>query len=87
MLKEKIKESEWYKKQPSEIQERVSFKIYEMVPKSCTVKHDLHEEDSNITEMATVSILVVMRAGNTRNYDVKIYSVTDGNEVCIKLKE
>ncbi|XP_071163205.1 uncharacterized protein [Mytilus edulis] len=80
VLKEKIKESEWYKKQPSEIQERVSFKIYEMVPKSCTVKHDLHEEDSNITEMATVSILVVMRAGNTRNYDVKIYSVTDGNE-------
>lgn len=53
-----------------------------MVPKSCTVKHDLPKEDSNIKEVDTVVILA-MRAGNERKYYVKIYSVTDGKEVCI----
>lgn len=87
VLKKKVKELDWYKNQPAEIQGRVSFKMYEMVPKSCTVKHDLPKEDSNIKEVAKIEIIVPMRAGNFRKIIVKIYSVTDGNEVCIKVEK
>lgn len=57
-----------------------------MVPKSCTVKHDLPKEDSNVKEVDTIVIPAIMRAGNERKYYVKIYSVTDGKEVCILKK-
>ncbi|XP_052105601.1 uncharacterized protein LOC127738401 [Mytilus californianus] len=87
VLKKKVKELDWYKEQPAEIQSRVSFRMYEMVPKSCTVKHELPEEDSNIKEVATIEILVPMRAGNFRKICVKIYSVTDGNETFYCMSE
>ncbi|CAC5401079.1 TMEM173 [Mytilus coruscus] len=80
VLEERVKASDWYKKQSAGIQGRMSFKLFEMIPKSCTVKHDLPKEDSNIKEVETVVILVITRAGNERKYNVKIYSVTDGKE-------
>ena len=78
-LKEKIECSEWYQKQSEDVQSRVSWKLYELVPRSCACK--LPEEDENIEKKTTIKIAVKLRAGTHRDYFVNLYSVTNGEEV------
>ena len=80
-LKEALENSDWYKNQTKEVQSRVSWKLYEMVPESCTCKFDLPKEDNNIQEVAVILEKKVRRSGNERTIPVKLYSVTDGTQV------
>ena len=81
VLKEKIKCSEWYKHQSEDVQSRLSWKLYELVPRSCACKYNLPEEDKNIKVETTINIGVKLRAGTDRTYSVNLYSVTNGEEV------
>jgi hypothetical protein len=49
-------ESSWYKRQPADVQSKVSWKLYELVPNSCTCKYNLSVEDENIKEVTTIDI-------------------------------
>ena len=81
VLKEKIKDSKWYKQQSEDVQSRLSWKLYELVPRSCACKYNLPEEDENIKVETTINIGVKLRAGTDRKYSVNLYSVTNGEEV------
>jgi hypothetical protein len=80
-------ESSWYKGQPADVQSKVSWKLYELVPNSCTCKYDLSVEDENIKEVTTIGIYAVMRGGNHRELSIKLYSVTNGEQVGIDVKD
>ena len=80
VLKKTLMESSWYKGQPADVQSKVSWKLYELVPNSCTCKYDLSVEDENIKEVTTIGIYAVMRGGNHRELSIKLYSVTNGEQ-------
>ena len=87
VLKKTLMESSWYKRQSADVQSRVSWKLYELVPSSCTCKYNLSIEDENIKEVTTIDIYAVMRGGNHRELSIKLYSVTNGEQVCIDVKD
>lgn len=80
MLKNKLESSEWYIGLSEDVKNKVSSKLYEMVPSSCTCKHDLPKEDHNIQVVTTLCIGALIRGGNQRDYTVNVYSVTNGEE-------
>ena len=82
-LKKVLMESWWYKRQSADVQSRVSWKLYELVPSSCTCKYPLSVKDGNIKEETTIVIDAVMRGGNHRELSIKLYSVTNGDQVGI----
>jgi hypothetical protein len=82
-LKKVLMESWWYKGQSADVQSRVSWKLYELVPSSCTCKYPLSVEDEHIKEETIIAIDALMRGGNHRDLSIKLYSVTNGDQVGI----
>ncbi|CAC5423109.1 unnamed protein product [Mytilus coruscus] len=80
ILESKVKESDWYRTQSAEIQSKVSFKLYEVIPKSCRQQDDFSKVDRNIQFVTTIPITFYIRAGNHRNMQLMVYSITDGQE-------
>lgn len=83
VLEKTVQESAWYRSLTDEVRNKVSFKLYELVPKTCAVKYNIPNEDKNIKEVQTFKIMAVMRGGNHREISVTMYSITIGQEVRI----
>lgn len=79
-LENKLKESEWYRNQSTNLQNHVSTKFYELVPTSCTCHFDLSKVDENIKLVTVLELSNTIRGGNVRKFAVKLYSVTDGDQ-------
>ncbi|VDI08863.1 Hypothetical predicted protein [Mytilus galloprovincialis] len=80
VLEKTVQESAWYRSLTDEVRNKVSFKLYELVPKTCAVKYNIPNEDKNIKEVQTFKIMAVMRGGNHREISVTMYSITIGQE-------
>ncbi|XP_063428355.1 uncharacterized protein LOC134711597 [Mytilus trossulus] len=74
-LEKTVKESEWYNNLTEEFRNKVSCKLYEVVPRTCDVKYDIPNEDNNIKYVTTFK-LETWRSGNYRNMYLKMYSIT-----------
>ncbi|XP_052105597.1 uncharacterized protein LOC127738399 isoform X2 [Mytilus californianus] len=80
VLEKTVQESDWYISLTDEVRNKVSFKLYELVPRTCTVKYNIPNEDNNIKAVKTFNIKAVMRSGNHREISVTMYSITIGQE-------
>ncbi|CAG2202248.1 MITA [Mytilus edulis] len=78
-LERLITESEWYRSLPESGKKNMSFKLYEMVPSSCSCVSNLPQEDTKIKLEYTFTIYYD-RAGNEREANIQIYSIKDGDQ-------
>ncbi|XP_076084553.1 uncharacterized protein LOC143055300 [Mytilus galloprovincialis] len=78
-LEERLRQSNWYQTQSEEIRSKVSFKLYEVIPKSCHLI-DFSNVDTNIHSITTIPISLFIRAGNERYLNLTVYGITDGQE-------
>ncbi|CAG2208996.1 unnamed protein product [Mytilus edulis] len=79
--KDSEKESDWYNSLTDEVKTKVSFKLYELVPRTCAIKYDIPNEDNNIRDITTFHIGSRMRSGNHRDLCIKMYSINIDQEV------
>ncbi|CAG2223249.1 unnamed protein product [Mytilus edulis] len=81
ILEKTVQESAWYMSLTNKDRNKVSFKLYELVPKTCAVKYNIPNEDKNIKEVQIFKIIAEMKSGNFREISVTMYSITIGQEV------
>ncbi|CAG2186178.1 MITA [Mytilus edulis] len=80
-LEKTVKESDWYNSLTDEVKTKVSFKLYELVPRTCAIKYDIPNEDNNIRDITTFHIGSRMRSGNHRDLCIKMYSINIDQEI------
>ncbi|XP_071163238.1 uncharacterized protein [Mytilus edulis] len=80
VLEKTVQESAWYMSLTNKDRNKVSFKLYELVPKTCAVKYNIPNEDKNIKEVQIFKIIAEMKSGNFREISVTMYSITIGQE-------